>query len=747
MNNTPKADLKIPPRPNPKFSSINEFTLGEELGEGAIASVFFATHNPTGKTYAVKDVEITTLSEQDFENVEKELEIHSQLSHPYIIKMHDFFKENGHVYIVLDLAKNGNLFKHLTKNNPLDSNDIGRFWTQTAKAIQYLHSKQILMRDLKPENLLLDENMNIKVCDFGWATKMDDYEYKKLQGGTFAYMSPETLEGKEQGPGSDVWSLGILLFELYHNREPFTPGDNCEEQLYFLKIGRVVYKMGLDRIVSDIIEKLLKKDATKRITLEKVFQDPFTVPYIKSLESGPVASSNTQTSQPKPLKRQPSIQKSLGSQLLQKPQVTSNIHSYQNSMRSGYEMNHMSKATTSINKSSNSFKNSHTISNNLNGQRNQLSQNQGNVVMSTSYNQNLSSVQSNNRLINQNKIQSGVSYQPVQRNQQISRQNLQNNKISVQQTPVKTSGPTTMRKKQKSIKDIISYYQNKTQTNTSTSKPVSRLEVMNPSSNSKKVEITRSYTDYQNGMTNTLTHSKNNGIISYEKSNATRQVQKTYQPYMKSHAQISREKVIKPKSRVIHHHKTNSMDVQSLQNSLNIGFNQRGATYQQESRTLTPIMKSNQKRVIGKTVEARENSKNTKINLDRYNVMRASKWTPGYSKEFVRSYKPIIQTKNVSNKMALARGMTKNRSYNDLHTYKRLMGENPVRTIQPNNYSQKFKKMGSHNVGNKVMTSNEYGLTNSKLQVNGTRQVGMKKQRSVRKINLASYNKSYGLLK
>ena len=97
--------------------------------------------------------------------------------------------------------------------------------------------------------------------------------------------------------------------------------------------------------------------------------------------------------------------------------------------------------------------------------------------------------------------------------------------------------------------------------------------------------------------------------------------------------------------------------------------------------------------------------------------------------------------------MALARGMTKNRSYNDLHTYKRLMGETPVRTIQPNNYSQKFKKMGSHNVGNKVMTSNEYGLTNSKLQVNGTRQVGMKKQRSVRKINLASYNKSYGLLK
>ena len=85
-----------------------------------------------------------------------------------------------------------------------------------------MHNKGFIMRDLKPENLLLDSKMNIKLCDFGWAAHMNDEEYRKLKSGTYAYMSPESLKGELQGKQSDIWSLGILLYELNYKKEPFS---------------------------------------------------------------------------------------------------------------------------------------------------------------------------------------------------------------------------------------------------------------------------------------------------------------------------------------------------------------------------------------------------------------------------------------------------------------------------------------------------------------------------------------------
>lgn len=78
------------------------------------------------------------------------------------------------------------------------------------------------MRDLKPENLLLDKNFDIKICDFGWTASLSSNdEYRKIPSGTFAYMSPESLRGELQGKGSDVWALGILLFEFFNGSEPY----------------------------------------------------------------------------------------------------------------------------------------------------------------------------------------------------------------------------------------------------------------------------------------------------------------------------------------------------------------------------------------------------------------------------------------------------------------------------------------------------------------------------------------------
>lgn len=90
------------------------------------------------------------------------------------------------------------------------------------KAIEYIHSQEFVLRDLKPENVLIDNKTKlIKICDFGWASSINDKEWLKEKAGTFVYMSPESLRSEIQGFESDTWALGILLYELFYNKEPF----------------------------------------------------------------------------------------------------------------------------------------------------------------------------------------------------------------------------------------------------------------------------------------------------------------------------------------------------------------------------------------------------------------------------------------------------------------------------------------------------------------------------------------------
>lgn len=286
MDNRPaKTHITLPRRYNPTFHSINEFQVGEQLGEGATSEVFSAIHKKTGQKYAIKKITIANISPKDYENIEKELDIHRDLKCQYIVEMKDFFKENGVVYVILEHVPNGNVFKFLTTYNPLSDYHIGRIWTQTALAIEYLHDKDILMRDIKPENLVLDMNYNVKLCDFGWATKLSDYEYKKLKGGTFVYMAPETLRGEEQDKASDIWSLGVLLFELLHNREPYTEAGSCEEQLYYQNVQRIVFKKDISRDLSDLISLMLNKDRNQRPTIKDMLNGPFVKPYLQDIRT------------------------------------------------------------------------------------------------------------------------------------------------------------------------------------------------------------------------------------------------------------------------------------------------------------------------------------------------------------------------------------------------------------------------------------------------------------------------------
>lgn len=107
----------------------------------------------------------------DLHNIRTEITIHRKLEHPNIVKFHNYIQKDNNVYLILDFANNGNLYSYMHKKKNLQPEEIFRYFYQTCLAFQYLHQNDVLHRDLKPENLLLDQDKNIKLCDFGWATR------------------------------------------------------------------------------------------------------------------------------------------------------------------------------------------------------------------------------------------------------------------------------------------------------------------------------------------------------------------------------------------------------------------------------------------------------------------------------------------------------------------------------------------------------------------------------------------------
>jgi len=120
----------------------------------------------------------------------------------------------------MEYANSGSLFSLIKKRKNFDEKKAFHYFIQTAGAVLFLHENNLVHRDLKPENILVDENNNIKLCDFGWCVEMS-MGNRVTFCGTYEYMAPEIIKEKPYNQGIDVWSLGILLYELIHGYSPF----------------------------------------------------------------------------------------------------------------------------------------------------------------------------------------------------------------------------------------------------------------------------------------------------------------------------------------------------------------------------------------------------------------------------------------------------------------------------------------------------------------------------------------------
>jgi WD40 repeat protein/serine/threonine protein kinase len=213
---------------------IKGYELISEIGAGGFGAVYRAYQPSVGREVAVKIILPQYANNADFiRRFEAEAQLVARLEHLHIVPLYDYWREPGGAYLVMRYLRGGNARRQLIENGAMDLATTTRLLEQMASALAIAHRNRIIHRDLKPDNILLDENGNFFLADFGIAKDMSSGDVNKTGPiiGSPAYFSPEQIRGLEVKPQTDIYTLGIMLFELLTGQHPFE-GTNAQGLVY-----------------------------------------------------------------------------------------------------------------------------------------------------------------------------------------------------------------------------------------------------------------------------------------------------------------------------------------------------------------------------------------------------------------------------------------------------------------------------------------------------------------------------------
>ncbi|GIY23983.1 hypothetical protein CEXT_166861 [Caerostris extrusa] len=261
---------------NPKTKVT--YRRGCFLGKGGFARCYEFKNTATGETFAGKVVSKTMLLKPHHkEKMFQEIQIHSTLSHQYIVHLDSYFEDESSMYIILELCRKRSLMEMHKRRKTLTVPEVRYFMRQIVLACKYMHDNKVIHRDLKLGNLFINDDMEIKVGDFGLATRINhDGERKKTLCGTPNYIAPEILNKKGHSYEVDIWSLGCIMYTLLVGSPPF---ETNTLQNTYKKIKKCEYYLPprLDRNARQLIQKLLHPDPDLRPTSDDVLMDDFLI--------------------------------------------------------------------------------------------------------------------------------------------------------------------------------------------------------------------------------------------------------------------------------------------------------------------------------------------------------------------------------------------------------------------------------------------------------------------------------------
>ncbi|GAM90268.1 hypothetical protein ANO11243_083100 [Dothideomycetidae sp. 11243] len=267
------------PRPMmPKQFHLGMFEIGKPLGKGKFGRVYLAREKSTGFVCALKVLHKAELQQNKVEKqVRREIEIQSNLAHPNILRLYGHFHDSKRIFLILEFAGQGELYKHLRKAQRFPEWKAAQYIAQMAAALKYLHKKHVIHRDIKPENILVGIHGEIKISDFGWSVHAPNNR-RQTMCGTLDYLPPEMVRAQEEisyNEKVDLWSLGVLTYEFVVGEAPFEDTHAMTQR----RIARC--EMTIPAFVSaearDLIKRLLVLDPEKRIPLTAVQNHPWIV--------------------------------------------------------------------------------------------------------------------------------------------------------------------------------------------------------------------------------------------------------------------------------------------------------------------------------------------------------------------------------------------------------------------------------------------------------------------------------------
>uniref|UniRef100_UPI00398F8430 MAP/microtubule affinity-regulating kinase 3a isoform X6 n=1 Tax=Pristiophorus japonicus TaxID=55135 RepID=UPI00398F8430 len=252
---------------------IGNYRLLKTIGKGNFAKVKLARHILTGREVAIKIIDKTQLNPTSLQKLFREVRIMKCLNHPNIVKLFEVIETEKTLYLVMEYASGGEVFDYLVAHGRMKEKEARAKFRQIVSAVQYCHQKQIVHRDLKAENLLLDADMNIKIADFGFSNEFTIGNKLDTFCGSPPYAAPELFQGKKyDGPEVDVWSLGVILYTLVSGSLPFD-GQNLKELRERVLRGkyRIPFYMSTD--CENLLKRFLVLNPSKRGTLEQIMKD------------------------------------------------------------------------------------------------------------------------------------------------------------------------------------------------------------------------------------------------------------------------------------------------------------------------------------------------------------------------------------------------------------------------------------------------------------------------------------------
>ncbi|KAF1843409.1 serine/threonine-protein kinase-like protein [Cucurbitaria berberidis CBS 394.84] len=270
----------------PKAWHLGMFEIGKPLGKGKFGRVYLAKERSSGFVCALKVLHKSELQQGKVEKqVRREIEIQSHLTHPNILKLFGHFHDAKRIFLILEFAGKGELYKHLRREQRFPEPKAAQYIAQMAAALKYLHRKHVMHRDIKPENILVGIHGEIKISDFGWSVHAPNNR-RNTMCGTLDYLPPEMLKGGGKdnfySEKVDLWSLGVLTYEFLVGEAPFEDTQVMTQR----KIARGEYTVPnfVSPEAKDLIKRLLVLDPEKRIALEDVERHPWIVKHCKGSE-------------------------------------------------------------------------------------------------------------------------------------------------------------------------------------------------------------------------------------------------------------------------------------------------------------------------------------------------------------------------------------------------------------------------------------------------------------------------------